>query len=279
MNKFLPDQELPSYKVIGNNYAEDHDNKIHSDEVAAQFGFRGGLVPGVGIYAYLTHSVVATLGIEWLRQGAMTAKFLKPIYHGEEATVQGKVTCVAPLCIGLELFDAAGTLCAVGEASLPSSLPELNPENYPHQVLPLPDKRPAASMANLPDGKILGSLDWELNLAEIETKFLTDICTTLPLFFGTQAVCHPAFYLAQANEIVMANVKLGPWIHTASSVQHYSIPQNSERLSMRGKVIESYERRGHEIVVLDLGIFGEEGRPIAQIRHSAIVKLATPAVA
>ena len=274
MDKLLPDQALPPYKIIGNNYAEDHDNKIHSDEVAAQFGFKGGLVPGVGVYAYLTHPVVEMLGSEWLRQGAMTAKFLKPIYHGEEATVQGKVTSTAPLCIALELFDAEGILCAVGEASLPNNLPALNIENYPLQNLPVGDVRPVASNANLPVGKILGSLGWELNLAEIGSRFLTDIGATLPIFFGGQAVCHPAYYLAQANEILMANVKLGPWIHTGSRVQHYSLSSAGERLSMRGKVLESYERRGHEIVVLELGLFGEKGRPVAQIRHSAIVRLA-----
>jgi hypothetical protein len=117
-------------------------------------------------------------------------------------------------------------------------------------------------------------LEWELNLAEIESKFLPDVGATLPIFFGGQAVCHPAYYLAQANEILMANVKLGPWIHTGSTVQHYSLPKDGERLSMGGKVIESYVRRGHEIVVLDLGLFGEEGSPVAQIRYSAIVRLA-----
>ena len=274
MNKFLPDQSIPPYKIIGNNYAENHDNKIHSDEVAAQFGFRGGLVPGVGVYAYLTHPVAEMLGEKWLHQGAMTAKFLKPIYHGEEVTVKGKVTSVAPLCIGLELFDAGGILCAVGEASLPINLPELNIENYPLQNLPVGADRPVASNVNLPVGKMLGSLSWEMNLAEIESKFLTDVGAKLPIFFGDQAVCHPAYYLAQANEILMATVKLGPWIHTGSKVQHYSLPKDGERLSMRGKVLESSERRGHEIVVLDLGIFGEDGRPVAQIRHSAIVRLA-----
>ncbi len=274
MKNFLPGQELTPVKIVGNNYAEDHDNKIHSDEVAAQFGFRGGLVPGVGVYAYLTHSVVESLGIEWLRRGTMSAKFLKPIYHGEEATVKGIVNSAEPFCLNLELFDTGGNLCAVGEASLPANTTEINPENFPYQRLPEPDERPAARLVNLPPGKILGSLDWELNLEEIEKKFLSDICATLPIFFGAKAVCHPAFYLAQANEILMANVELGPWIHTGSTVQHFAIPTNGDRLSIRGTVLESYVRRGHEIVILDLGIFADDANPIAHIKHSAIIRLA-----
>ena len=271
MNIFTLGQQLPPYLVVGYNYAKDHDNKIHSDEVAAQYGFQGGLVPGVGVYAYLMHPVVEVLGVEWLQCGAMTAKFLKPIYHGEEATVRTKVSQLDPLTLSLALCNAAGTLCAVGEASLPQTQPEVHPSDYPHHKLPA--QRPAARLANLPVGARLGSLDWQLDLAALAAKFLSDVRATCPLYFGSAAVCHPAFYLAQANEILMANVKLGPWIHTGSDVQHYALPQTGERLSLRGKVAESYEKRGHEIVVLELGLFAEGTKPIAHIRHSAIVRL------
>ena len=62
-------QILPTYEVRAHNYAVDADNKIHSDDVAAQYGFAGGLVPGVGNYAYLTHPVVEALGRAWLEHG------------------------------------------------------------------------------------------------------------------------------------------------------------------------------------------------------------------
>ena len=35
------------------NTAPDSRNEIHSDKVAKQFGFKGGLVPGVTVTAYL----------------------------------------------------------------------------------------------------------------------------------------------------------------------------------------------------------------------------------
>ena len=44
-----------SYEVVAFNTATLSDNKIHDDEVASRFGFTGGLVPGVDVYAYLTH--------------------------------------------------------------------------------------------------------------------------------------------------------------------------------------------------------------------------------
>lgn len=271
MNNFTIGQSLPTHSVIGFNYAEDHDNKIHSDDVASQYGFKGGLVPGVGVYAYLTHPVIEAFGTEWLQRGAMTAKFLKPIYHGEEATVRTTVVQVDPITLSLELSNPDGILCAVGTASLPTTIATIHPANYPRHDLPA--IRPAATIANLPVGTVLGSLDWSLDLPALAAKFLSDVRATQSLFFGTEAICHPAFYLAQANEILMANVKLGPWIHTGSEVQHYALPRDGEQLSLRGTVAQAYEKRGHEIVVLELGLFADASIPIARIRHSAIVRL------
>lgn len=271
MKNFAIGQSLPTHSVIGFNYAEDHDNKIHSDEVASQYGFKGGLVPGVGVYAYLTHPVIEAFGTEWLQRGAMTAKFLKPIYHGEEATVRTTVVNIDPMTLSLELSNPDGTLCAVGTASLPTSLTPIHPANYPRRDLPA--LRPAATIANLPVGTVLGSLDWSLNLSALAAKFLGDMRATQSMFFGSEAVCHPAFYLAQANEILMANVRLGPWIHTGSEIQHFATPKDGAQLSLRGTVIEAIEKRGHEIVTLTLGLFAEESQPIAYIRHTAIVRL------
>ena len=40
-------------RVVARNDAEASENRIHDDRVAAEYGFRGGLVPGVTVYAYL----------------------------------------------------------------------------------------------------------------------------------------------------------------------------------------------------------------------------------
>jgi acyl dehydratase len=271
MNTFTLGQELPIYSVIGYNYAKDHDNKIHSDDVAAQYGFKSGLVPGVGLYAYLTHPVIEALGQEWLQRGAMTVKFLKPIYHGDELNVRATVTNLDPLTFSLELCDEAGELRAVGEASLPHTTKEIFTAKFPQRALPA--QRLAPTIASLPVGTGLGSLAWRSGWTELEENFLFNMRATLPIFFRAEPICHPAFYLAQANEILMANVQLGPWIHTGSEVQHYSMPHDGERLSLRGQVAASFEKRGHEIVTLELGLFAEEPRPIAHIRHTAIVQL------
>src|SRR5207249_11355803 len=83
---------LPEYRVKARNTAESPENKIHDDAVARQYGFRGGPVPGVTVYAYLTHPLVAAFGAAWLERGTANVRFLKPIHDGEEVRLAGAVT-------------------------------------------------------------------------------------------------------------------------------------------------------------------------------------------
>ncbi len=64
--------KLPDLRtVIAHNTAKASENKIHDDAVAKQFGFSGGLVPGVDVYAYMTNPAVRHFGPEWLARGTM----------------------------------------------------------------------------------------------------------------------------------------------------------------------------------------------------------------
>jgi hypothetical protein len=264
-------QLLPEYELTAKNYGADHANKIHNDEGAAKYGFAGALVPGAGVYAYLTRPVVDALGPQWLERGGMRARFVHPVYDQEKVSVQSKVISVDPVEFSLEAFNQSSRLCGVGAAGLPATIPELNSDDYPFR--PLPAQLRPATIASFTVGEALGSLEFTVDLSGEMTRFLDNVVETLPIYRGTDAVCHPAFFIAQANEIIMQNVALGPWIHTSSETQHYSVARDGERLSLRGRVIEAYEKRGNEYVVADLGLFGEGNRPIARIRHTAIIKL------
>ena len=55
---------LTTWELRAHNTATHSGNKIHDDEVARRFGFGGGLVPGVDLYAYLTHPPAEAWGLE-----------------------------------------------------------------------------------------------------------------------------------------------------------------------------------------------------------------------
>jgi acyl dehydratase len=110
---------LSPYRVEAFNTAKASENKIHDDAVARRFGFGGGLVPGVDVYAYMAHLPVARWGRAWLDRGAAECRFQKPVYDGDIATVAAVETAG-----GLDLrLQSRGVVCAVGRASLPDRPP------------------------------------------------------------------------------------------------------------------------------------------------------------
>ena len=146
-------------------------------------------------------------------------------------------------------------------------------EDYPLRPLPTDYERWPATIAEINVGDVFGSLDFTLDLQSGMAQFLEDMVDGSPLYRGANAVCHPAFWIAQANEIFMRNIALDMWIHTASETQHYALARGGERLSLRGRVVETNEKRGHELVTADLVIFGETDRVLVRIKHTAIIRL------
>ena len=56
-------------RLIARNGATESENRIHRTTSPQQYGFRGGLVPGVAVMAYAVPAVVADLGETWLDGG------------------------------------------------------------------------------------------------------------------------------------------------------------------------------------------------------------------
>src|ERR1700712_5266912 len=110
---------MTSYRVTPHNTSKLSENKIHDDAVARKFGFSGGLVPGVDVFAYMTHLPVEKWGRAFLERGLMDARFVKPVYDGEVAELTAKEDGGT---LSIEVHSKGG-LCATGAASLPSSAP------------------------------------------------------------------------------------------------------------------------------------------------------------
>jgi hypothetical protein len=55
------------------------DHRIHDDDVAQRFGFAGGLVPGVEVFAPASAPLVAEHGESFLSGGRMSLRFRKAV--------------------------------------------------------------------------------------------------------------------------------------------------------------------------------------------------------
>lgn len=265
-------EPLPEYRVKARNTSARSENKIHDDAVARQYGFAGGLVPGVTVYAYATEPVVRALGSDWLARGTASVRFVRPVIEGEEVLVTASLRRDGEPTVEASVLDPRGQTCAVLTATVPAHRPE-PPDPADYAPAALPAERPEASHSVLVAGRVLGS-PAELYDEAAALAFLEEHDAHQVLYEGGAGVTHPAFYLRLANRSLTANVRVSPWIHAGSAVQHLALARVGEQIEARGRVAALYEKKGREMVDLDLlMVAGEAARPIARIRHSAIWRL------
>ncbi|HET7875064.1 MAG TPA: hypothetical protein VFN71_06020 [Methylomirabilota bacterium] len=270
-------EALPEYRVKARNTSADSENKIHDDTVARQYGFRGALVPGVTVYAYLTQPVVAVLGEPWLSRGTGAVRFLAPIFDGEEVLVTGALTArdSSGVTATLRASTIAAGECAVLEVTVPAGTP--TPVNLAYYgTAPLPSERPPVNRTVLERPGPLGTPEVAYDEA-LASDWLERVSEALDIYRGSGAWTHPAFFLNQANRALSRNVRLGPWIHVRSRVRHLGGARVGQTLSTRGRVRSLWEKKGREYVELDL-VLTADARPVAHVLHTAIYRMPTPVV-
>lgn len=255
------------YEVVAFNTATQSANKIHDDAVASSLGFKGGLVPGVDVLAYLTHLPAANWGRAWLEGGAITGRFERPVYDGDRVEVIAE-----PLdggdALDLTLFDSEGLGCAIGVAL--RQAPDQPPALDAIPVAAIADELPPASpeaFAAFPDG-VLGTLEYGFHADAAET-YLGEVRETLPLY-RDERLAHPGWLLRMANWALTHNVLLGPWIHVGSALQLHGAIEEGQRISVRSRVADVSERKGHRFVELDVVYVVDDERVVAQCRHTSI---------
>ncbi len=244
------------------NTATSSENRIHDDAVASRFGFTGGLVPGVDVFAYLAHAPAKLWGEDWLTRGGMTARFIKPIYDGDETETAATETAEGELALSA---SARGGVCATGSAiKRGRRAPDwIIPERPADEA----EKRPDASPESLLQGRILGTLI-ETYTRDAGLEHLAAIRDD-PALYRDGRIANPAWLLRRANYVLADNVKLGPWIHAESDIALHNLLHHGETLSVRACVERNFESKGHLIVVLDVQMLCDD-RQIMSCRHTAI---------
>jgi hypothetical protein len=258
---------LSPYRVEAFNTAKESENKIHDDAVARRFGFKGGLVPGVEVYAYMTHLPAAHWGRAWLEGGTAECRLLKPVYDGNTAIVTATETPE-----GLDLrVDSRGELCATGRAALPAAASPA-PANFAEAPAPPdpPPHRPAADESTLTVGTWFAIHPFRVGDEEAR-QYLRDIRETLPLYTA-EGLVHPGTILHIGNWALRHNVVLGPWMHVGSRIEHFAVARIGDELSAKALVTANYDRKGHRFVDLDVLVYANGTTPIARIAHISIYR-------
>lgn len=262
---------IPEYRIKALNSGAAAGNLIHDDEHARRCGFRGGLVSGASIYAYITRCITELFGTEWIERGCAEVRFVHPVYDGEEIRVAGLLARggnPGTVRVDLEAANPQGVLCGVGTARLApeTSAPEPKPADYPAGH----GKRRPISLDLLAVGQpltpIYTDFTWNVHW-EYCQKTIRD---HNPLY---QQRLHPGWLLSQANLVLAANYDLPAWIHVSSVVRKYHAQDSECVVETRGRVTGKFERNGHHYVVLDLALFTGD-RCLETILHTVIFRIA-----
>jgi hypothetical protein len=237
-------RSLPLHSVRAINRARESENKIHDDRVASQYGFRGGLVPGVTVYGYMTEPLVE-FAPEWLERGWMQVRFLEPFYEGDTVVVNTDIKDA----IVITAAGKDGKVRATASARI-TPAPSPVPTPYPTHQLPPMDQRPVPSTASIVPGTTLGTIVERLdfNDGRLPTERLLQL----------------------SNEMLVRNLRLGPWIHVSSEIQNWGLAGDGDEIAARGRVHDRFDRKGHEFVVVDTMLIADGGRLIQTVRHTAI---------
>jgi hypothetical protein len=254
---------MEAYDAVARNISSGSENKIHENETARRLGFAGGLVVGAEVYAYMTRAMVLRYGRAWLERGIAECRFLKPVYDGQLLRIATRDQGGG---IVIEVASQGG-LCAKATAEIAGgSATAPRPDSVPYRAPPL--ERPAANAGIFVPGTTFCTtpvlFDWSMLAGYLEAV------SERETVYASEGLVHPGMILRLANQALMENVRLGPWIHAGSRVRNFAAARLSEEVTLRARVSANYENNGHAFVELS-GIAVADGRrTLCEILHTAI---------
>ena len=245
---------------------------MHSDDVARSFGFKAALVPGVTVFAHMTHPLVERFGEAWLARGVTEVTFAKPAYEGDMLsveTVEGGGADPNPLSVVCK--NEEGTeLARLTSAKPPGAVKSPDSRSAIRPAPPL-EERPLVTWDLMEVGKPFPALAWRPTQAD-NLQWCADVRDDLPLYRrGDASLLHPGFVLRQANMVLRNRFTLPAWIHTGSRLVFHHALRAGQSYEVRAIPEEKWNRKGHEFVRLYVAILGMS-QVVAEVIHTAIFR-------
>lgn len=293
--------ELPLRTVTARNTAAHEAGSIHDDAYAARMGYRGGLVPGVTLLAYLTPSLVDAFGAAWPQRGRLHARFLRPAYDGETLVVRASVTRRegndAVLACQIARPDEppcveAQTACLLGEAPLPEARPWRRSIPVAARSSAADGELPPLTPETLVVGQELAPLTYRLSLEEAQrwaaeagddspwyresSPPSTSPCPEGSRGVGTgfgRPIVHPAWFARDPIALLRHNFACKATLHAATDLAYQGIGWPEREYTVYGVIADVYERKGHSYTVVDCLTVDQDGREIVRQRHTSLIRL------
>ena len=264
---------MNNWQATALNTAPDSENQIHSDDLAKRYGFKGGLVPGVTISAYLLHPVIESAGMGWLEKGYAHCKITSPLYDGENFEVISESSREGQTNTFLKNED--GKIIANAESKILENI--FSKPKYRGDPLIQEDfKAPVASFAEWKNLKKEGCKAFKFHWGGDNPLIYLSDEKKLPLILQPSKSGHAnlSFLLGCANWILAGNAFMNPWVHLQTKSQNYKTVSLETTLIAEMSVIDFYEKKGHEFIEVEVNLFEEKSKQCCMsINQLAIFKL------
>lgn len=252
------------------------ENRIHADDVARAYGFRGGLVPGVVVSACLLHPAAVAWGRAFCERGRAHAVVRSPVYDGERFRVE--VGDAGDDRYEARLVDVRDQACATARAELPEQAGE-PPRRRGDRPVARDAARPAATRAEMEHLREagLGALRARWDERAEMARYLRDPAAMAPVF-REHGLANPAFVLGLTNGALAANVRMGPWLHLETDSRFFRAVAPDTELVVEAAIADLFAKKGHEFADVDVAVFdAATDAAVASVRLRAIYRLRPPA--
>ncbi len=253
------------------NQVPDSKNEIHGDKVAKDFGFKGGLVPGVTVSAYLIHPAVEAFGMDYLERGYAHVRVNKPLYDNEMFEVQ--ITEQSEHGYSASIVPPDRPASATAEVKIleaPPAPPVLRGDELLEKDAPIPDATPENMQRLMQDG--CKAMHYRWNAEHNMNTYLRDRSKMAKLHQDGYA--NPSFILGISNWILSGNAYVNPWVHMETRSQNYQAMPAGVRVLSEMQITDLFNRKGHEFVDATVNLFNEDtGDCFTSIELRAIYRL------
>lgn len=265
--------EFAPHRVITHNDATATENKIHSDDVARKYGFRGGLVPGVTVFGHMTYPLVTAFGERWLAKAVGEVRLLKPAYEGEALNVETASDGAGYL---VTARNDAGEVLARLTTHIPDRAPAPDPRWRTAPATANPARSEIATADILVD-RPLAALPLRPEMADnlAIAALLSDdlqIYSRPPLDIVASPV-HPLWFARACNRAFTARWIMPAWIHVGTEFVMHRPLRVAQDVQVRAMPTRVWAHKGHEFATLYLA-FLSDGDLAAEALHTAIYKMA-----
>jgi len=271
--------DIGNFSNLAFNQVPDSDNRIHSDAMAAAYGYTGALVPGVTQSAYLIHPAIEAWGMAWLERGYAHVTIKAPLYDHARFEVE---TAGGDRAYTAEL-SSEGRLCSVAEVRLPEA-PDTAPSYRGQAFLDDGYEAPAATRSNMASLEASGCLAkrfrWSADVSM--ATYLRD-ASEMPALLRTHGApdaggyANMAFLLGLANRHFASMATMNPWIHLETwSWNHQPVPLGTGLISEMA-ITGLFARKGHEFADCTFNIFRDDTKVcVCSIEQRAIYQVRPP---